>query len=381
MDASLTCPRCRTPLQEVQMAHGIFWGCNNCGGRAITVELLRRTFSSESINSLWLHAISGEGKGGLPCPSCQKPMIDVALSENASVDVDVCAHCHFVWFDRGKIETLTPIPVKPAPAELPQEARELLAMEKVKDLAEQARGSDFDSAPPDDWWKWIAGFLGVPVEFDAPEETHRPWATWILSFAIVLSSVLAFSNLGPIVDRFGLIPAQATRLGGLTFVTAFFLHAGIIHLVGNMYFLVVFGDNVEDFLGPARYLMLIALAAFVGDLLHIASNPHSQIPSIGASGGIAGVIVFYALKFPHVRLGFLFRWFFYFRWIRMPAWFVLILWGLFQLIGAYEQKIGVSSVSSFAHLGGTAVGVVAWWMWRDTTPEAPNPNTQTPGKL
>ena len=358
------------------MAHGIFWMCKNCGGRAITVELLRRTFTSECINPLWRHAISGEGTPDHPCPSCHQPMIDVALSDTASVDVDVCPHCHFVWFDRGKIETLTPIPAKPPAPELPAEARQLLAMQKIKDLADQSQGSDFDSAPPDEWWKWIAGFCGVPIEYDAPEEAHRPWATWILSAAIVVASVLAFSNLRPVVEQFGLIPAQATRLGGLTFVTSFFLHAGIIHLVGNMYFLLVFGDNVEDFLRPARYLTLIALAAFIGDLVHIASDPHSQIPTIGASGGIAGVIVFYALKFPRVHLGFLFRWFFYFRWIRMPAWFVLILWICFQLIGAWEQKLGISSVSSFAHLGGAAVGVVAWLMWRHLDAEDPNPKFQ-----
>jgi hypothetical protein len=71
-----------------------------------------------------------------------------------------------------------------------------------------------------------------------------------------------------------------------------------------MYFLLVFGDNVEDFLRPLRYLALIALAAFIGDLAHIAIDPHSQIPCIGASGGIAGVITFYALNFPRVWLGF-----------------------------------------------------------------------------
>jgi membrane associated rhomboid family serine protease len=176
------------------------------------------------------------------------------------------------------------------------------------------------------------------------------------------------------VQRFGFIPAQATRLSGVTFVTAFFLHSGIIHLVGNMYFLLVFGDNVEDFLRPGRYLALIILAALVGDLFHLAADPRSQIPSIGASGGIAGVIVFYALKFPHIHLAFLMRWgFIWFRWIRLPAWFALILWIVFQGIGACEQKAGISSVSSFAHLGGALAGLIAWLVWRGKSNE-PNAN-------
>jgi membrane associated rhomboid family serine protease/Zn-finger nucleic acid-binding protein len=367
MSPELICPRCERSLKEVTTSHGIFWACDNCGGRAVTVELLRRTFTPESVNPLWSHAISGQGRTGRLCPSCRQPMIEVALSDQASVDVDVCQHCHFVWFNAGEVETLVPRPVEKSTPELPQAARQVIAMEKVKELAEEARGTDFDSAPPDEWWKRIAAFCGMPVEFDAPAEERRPWATWVLCVVIVFTSALAFPHLRDIVQHFGFIPAQATRLSGLTFVTAFFLHAGVIHLVGNMYFLLVFGDNVEDFLRPARYLALIILAALVGDLFHIAADPRSQIPSIGASGGIAGVIVFYALKFPHIHLAFLMRWgFLWFRWIRLPAWFALILWILFQGIGAWEQKAGISSVSSFAHLGGAGVGFLAWLVWRNS---------------
>ena len=203
------------------------------------------------------------------------------------------------------------------------------------------------------------------MEFDEPKEQRKPWTTWLLSAAIICISLLAFLNLRDVVHRFGLIPAEATRLGGLTFVTSFFLHAGIIHLVGNMYFLLAFGHAVENFLRPPRYLILIALAAFVGDLAHIALDPRSQIPCIGASGGIAGVITFYALNFPRMRLAFLMRLgFVWFRWIRLPAWFVFVLWILFQIIGTLEQRAGMSSVSSAAHLGGAAVGLLGWLLWR-----------------
>src|SRR5438132_13796115 len=131
-----------------------------------------------------------------------------------------------------------------------------------------------------------------------------------------------------------------------------------------MYFVRVFGDDVEKFLGPLRYIALIAIAAFVGDLVHIASAPNSAIPCIGASGGIAGVITFYALAFPQAKIGFLWRYFFYFRWVRLPAWFVFVLWIFCQIIGAYVQQCRMSSVSSFAHLGGAAVGVIAWFLTR-----------------
>jgi len=339
----------------------------------VTIELLRKRFTPESINPLWLHAMRGEGRVGLPCPSCRQPMIGVALSDKAEINVDVCQHCHFIWFDTHEVDTLVPRQPEPAPVapELPQKAREMLAIAEVERLSKLAEGPDLDSAAPEESWKQIAAFLGLPVEFDAPQEQRKPWATWLLSAAIICASLRAFLNLREVVQSFGLIPVQATRLDGLTFVTSFFLHAGVIHLAGNMYFLLAFGHAVENFLRPLRYLALIALAAFIGDLAHIALDPRSQIPCIGASGGIAGVITFYALNFPRMRLAFLWRLgFVWYRWIRLDAWFVFVLWIFFQIIGTLEQKAGMSSVSSAAHLGGAAVGVLAWLVWRKPNEES-----------
>ena len=365
MATELICPRCNTSLKQVRMSGRIFWACPQCDGRAVTVELLRRTFTPESINPLWLHAMRGQGSSSRVCPSCLQLMIEVALSDAAGVNVDVCRHCHFVWFDAHEIDSLVPQPIPSPPAELPQQIREQLALAKVQQLAEEARGSDFDSAPPHERWKSIAAFFGLPVEFDEPARARTPWATWLLAATIVAASAAAFGDLRGIVERFGLVPAEATRLHGLTFVTSFFLHAGVIHLLGNIYFLLVFGDNVENFLRSFRYLGLIALAAFVGDLAHIALNPQSRTPCIGASGGIAGVITFYALQFPQVRLAFLMRWgFVWLRWIRLPAWFALVLWLIFQLFGVWQQKAGITSVSAVAHLGGAAAGFVLWLCWR-----------------
>jgi membrane associated rhomboid family serine protease/Zn-finger nucleic acid-binding protein len=294
-------------------------------------------------------------------------MIDVALSDQAEINVDVCQHCHFVWFDTHEVEPLVPQRPKPPPPEVPQKEREMLAIAEVQLRADEAEGPDLDSAPPEELWKQIAAFVGLPVEFDEPEEQRKPWATWLLSVAIIFASLIAFPNLREVVQRFGLIPAQATRLHGITFVTSFFIHAGIIHLAGNMYFLLAFGHSVENFLRPLRYLLLIAMAAIIGDVAHIALDPRAQTPCIGASGGIAGVITFYALNFPRMRLAFLMRWgYVWFHWIRLDAWFVFVLWILFQLIGTLEQKAGMSSVSSAAHLGGAAVGLAAWLVWRKT---------------
>jgi len=265
-----------------------------------------------------------------------------------------------VWFDPKEFEGLPREPVQPrADEELSPRAREALALQKVEQMRKAAEARE-GAAPPDEGWKWLPALLGMPVECEVNAVSRLPLVTWGLAALICGVSVWAFSDLARVVKEFGLVPAQAWRHGGLTFLTSFVLHGGLLHLLSNVYFLLIFGDNVEEALGRRRYLALIALAAVVGDLLHVAMDPHSQVPCIGASGGISGIIVFYALKFPHARLGFLFRIYWAFRWVRISARTALILWLLLQSLGAWQQLAGFTNVSALAHLGGAAVGFAFW---------------------
>jgi Zn-finger nucleic acid-binding protein len=100
------CPRCNVPLKQVRTLRGVFYGCDVCGGRAVTIEPLRKPFTPESINPLW--RMRCEARGALAClvPSCRQPMIGVALSDQAEISVDVCQHRHFIWFDAHEVDTL-----------------------------------------------------------------------------------------------------------------------------------------------------------------------------------------------------------------------------------------------------------------------------------
>ena len=157
VDPALTCPRCNLPLKQVSISGRMFWGCDLCGGRAVTVALLRRTFTRESINPLWLHAVSGQGRSSCPCPSCRHPMTEVALAETAGVKVDVCRHCQFVWFDPHEVDSLKPKPPPKRIVPAPEKARQILALEKVRQLTREADHSDFT-----EWWRQLAGFFGLP---------------------------------------------------------------------------------------------------------------------------------------------------------------------------------------------------------------------------
>jgi membrane associated rhomboid family serine protease len=284
---------------------------------------------------------------------------------NREMRLDLCRRCQFVWFDPREFEELS----RPEPHEvtLPLEARERVAvaqMEHQEQWRRQQEEREMAGLPPDEPWKWIPAMLGLPVKDEAESLGCWPWVTWGLSALLVLIFAATANNLEAAVEQFGLVPSQFFHGGAVRSLTNFFIHAGIWHLAANVYFLLIFGDNVEDYLGRLRYVGLLLLSTLGADLLHILLEPRADIPAVGASGGISGVVVFFALQFPHARLGFLVRYFYVFRWLYLPAWVALVLWFLLQFVGAFEQIAGASNVSSLAHLGGAAVGLLAWFVWR-----------------
>lgn len=301
--------------------------------------------------------------GGKPCPFCRQPM-RVFPGPESGPALDACRTCTTVWFDPGEFEAVPEGTVEPED-ELQLRAAEALARLRLQST--QTQTADLSDGSPEDLWKIIPGLFGLPVETQAPALRGWPWLTWLIGGLIVIVSLIAFTELETAVEVLGFVPAKAWRYGGLTWLTSFFVHGGLLHLVGNLYFLLVFGDNVEDVLGRRRYGLLLLGATLAGDLVHWLVDPDSTVPCVGASGGISGVIVFYALRFPQARLGLLFRYFLYFRWVQMPAWTALVFWLLWQAVGLGLQLAGFSSVAATAHLGGAAAGLLAWLRWRRTT--------------
>jgi membrane associated rhomboid family serine protease len=154
-----------------------------------------------------------------------------------------------------------------------------------------------------------------------------------------------------IANKVDLPPRDLLPLPGSIW-TAMFLHGGILHLVGNMWFLWLFGDNVEDALGRVRYLLFYFFAGTVGAVAQILSMPDSTVPMIGASGCVAGVLGAYAMFYPRARVDVAvpFLW----QYVALPAWLFLGLWFLGQLL-----LPGSSGVAWMAHVGGFLAGVGA----------------------
>ena len=282
-----------------------------------------------------------------------------------SVEIDLCQRCLLAWFDAGELQSLPSRETSPAlQREFPPEVKEklaLLELERMRRLEKQEVAGD---EIPDNPLHWLIGVLGLPVEVAAPAVRCRPWITWGLAAAcIAIFFATRHDTLG-FAEAFGIIPADLFRLGGLTIFSAFFLHADIWHLLGNVYFLLVFGDNTEDQLGRLPYLGLLILGQLFGALSHAVIAPHATIPCIGASAAVSAVVVFYALSFPNAGIALMWRHYLFIRWLRFPAAVGLILWAVLQVVLVAFQVEDLTDVSAASHLGGALVGLVIWMIYR-----------------
>ncbi|MGQ9770431.1 MAG: rhomboid family intramembrane serine protease [Thermogutta sp.] len=275
---------------------------------------------------------------------------------------DICPTCYIAWFDSAEWDALPEQPAQQKERELSPQAREAIALAEVTRIKERDKSA---AALPEEPWQWIPAILGLPVELNGPSLRCWPWVTWSLVVLCCAVYAVTFNDVPRFAEGLGFIPEAPFRYGGTTLLTSFFLHVNLLHLIGNMYFLLVFGDNVEDYLGRVRYLAMLMGGNVVGALFHGIGDLRSDVPCIGASAGISAVILFYALQFPNVQLGLFFGFGFWFQWIRFPAYLGAAVWVVLQIVNAYLQVLGVTDVSALAHLGGATVGMLFWLGWRN----------------
>jgi len=211
----------------------------------------------------------------------------------------------------------------------------------------------------------------IPLHDDNPlANLTRPW----VNYGLIAITVLAFFVTGgadtdeirEAAFSFGLVPSVVNDIRELpadyvvipetaTYFTYAFLHANFLHLAGNMLFLWVFGDNIEDAVGHLRYLAFYLLAAAGGGLAHSLLNSGSSLPLIGASGAIAGIVGAYLLLHPRVKLWVLLLGKIPFR---LSAVYVLVAWAAFQVANLFITAPGDENVAWWAHIGGFVAGGV-----------------------
>jgi membrane associated rhomboid family serine protease len=217
----------------------------------------------------------------------------------------------------------------------------------------------------------------IPIRDDTPR-----YSTPFINYFLIGLNVLVFlfevsldvRTRAAFLAQFGVVPAWITGaipsylhaqqgFSLLPIVTSMFLHASWLHLIANMWVLWIFGDNIEDHLGHFLYLIFYLLSGIAASLLHIFFNLGSTVPSVGASGAIAGVMGAYFMLFPSARVLTLVPIIFFFSFIWLPAWIVLGYWFVVQFLSgaatsiAYSQQTG-GGIAFWAHVGGFVAGIV-----------------------
>ena len=195
------------------------------------------------------------------------------------------------------------------------------------------------------------------------------------------------AELARFYDTYALIPTEidgTSRLSPL--LTSMFMHGGFMHLAGNMLFLWIFGDNMEDEMGHLTFLLFYLASGIGAGLIHVASNPWSHVPTIGASGAVAGVMGGYLLLFPRARIDILLILVIYFRIFAIPAYLMLGVWLGMQFLGSLNSDPSQGGVAYWAHTGGFAVGfllTIPLWLkrggpsyWGKTHGHPPHPATK-----
>src|SRR5690348_14840280 len=235
----------------------------------------------------------------------------------------------------------------------------------------------------------------LPVSDDNPTVT-TPWMT----FAIIGATLAAWflvqgagsepALIYSVCEK-GMVPAELTHLKPVGFavavaegldcvvddnainwftpITSMFLHGGWGHLLGNMWFFWVFGNNIEDSMGPGRFLAFYLTCGLLAAAAHVISAPGSAIPTVGASGAISGIMGAYLVLFPRARVNLFFWFIIFFKIIPVPAWAALLWWFGWQVIAALPAVQGpgdAGGVAVWAHVGGFVAGALLIRLFADT---------------
>jgi membrane associated rhomboid family serine protease len=238
----------------------------------------------------------------------------------------------------------------------------------------------------------------IPVGDENPK-LHTPWMTWLIiavtvAVWILLQGAGAPAAVAASVCDLGMVPGEITHRAAVGFalpmapglycvvdqepiniftpVISIFLHGGWGHLLGNMLFLWVFGDDIEDSMGPGRFLVFYLACGVVAAAAHILVDPASPVPTVGASGAISGIMGAYLVLYPNVRIRMLFIFIVFFKIFRIPAWMVLLWWFFVQVLTGVPQLSSVrpdvsSGVAVWAHIGGFLAGVVLIKLFENPT--------------
>ncbi len=326
------CPRCGDlSLEPVQYEGTPLEICTNCSGLWCTPTSWdhQRHGTAPIVGPFLERApdIIDAGPSELECPECRKSFTALHVRGIRDLEIDQCDHCGGVWFDHREWEYL----------------------EALRSWERHRKESDRSTS----WGEWFFQLiLGLPIEFNVPPRRPPVITAAIIAVCLVVQMLGGSSRF----DELGIVRENLPSAWGFcTLVTHMFVHAGWLHLVGNLYFLYIIGDNVEDVVGKRLFLLLFLTCGVAGGTLHTIVAAPGGSALVGASGAIAGVMAAYLILFRDAELTFMLI----VVQIRAPAWAWLSFWFALQVVGASFDPTGeVTHTGWMAHVGGFVAGLV-----------------------
>ena len=345
--ALLKCPCCTyRRLTPVRSAGVEIDACTYCGGLWFDHNELDKIVHTDDpdyprdgpiIETLGQKVTSIKDK---ECPRCQSALITHDFEKSSELKIDICESCHGIWLDKGELEHAQIF------YEIPK------AVSKIKEETT--------------WGHWFFQFfLNLPVEFNI-----KPKRIPIITIVLIVLNVLLVLPivLGPngqyIWEQWGMIPAQIGSFHWIvTLFSSQFIHAGWLHLLMNMYFLYILGDNVEDAMGRVMFPLFYIFCGLIACLAHagyeFAIGGGTEIPLGGASGAISGVIGAYVYIFRKAKLTFMI---FVYQ-VKLSAFWYFCIWLATNII---LMIAGSAGVSWMAHIGGFIAGIIFSYFVYDT---------------
>jgi len=320
--------------------------CHRCGGTFLDPGEARQTLGPAASPEVWKNSALATALGISPlrCPHDDAHFEAFNVEyDGQSVTVDLCPSCSGLWLDAREGQTLKNIVLR-------------AGQNPETGLSEFATRPGVSSYV----FQLLSGF---PMEVWNPVR-RTPWLTYSLMGALFVLFLLSFPevalNPGKYTDWVA-VPSVIFEQGKWwTLLTASFFHASWMHLLGNLYFLYIFGDNIEDTLGPTRFVLLYVIAAIAGSGLQVLTQADPNVASLGASDAIAGLMGAYFVLFPRVKVYVVF---FFIR-LRIAAMWYLGFWialNLAQYLMGGGQSAGVAWM---AHVGGFAAGTTLGWLFK-----------------
>jgi membrane associated rhomboid family serine protease/Zn-finger nucleic acid-binding protein len=360
----MLCPACKKQIHPRRTGGVVVDICTHCGGIWFDKEEIREVASilkqSSEIPPLSLESLKNRRKNtgqsrGIYCPRCS----DVELkpfnyASDSGILLDRCPNCGGIWADQGEIEGIASF--------LKSGSRlEEIGKGYLNSLRERQFWADLKEASSTMttngfFWMFMPKVI-LPVGDENPRQ-HFPWATIsliLINLVVFACQIIFVSHPQAFLYKYGAVPANIMSGKNIhALFSSIFIHMGFLHIIGNMFFLWVFGDNVEDVFGPVKFLILYFICGIAGDIIFAFTHSGITLPVVGASAAISGLMGAYLVMFPKARM----RLFFVYRIIYIPAALYLVVWFLLQVLySGVDMAFNTSNIGWFAHIGGFLTGM------------------------